>query len=476
MDRNREISFLYVARICFIVAMGGFLFGYDLVVVGGAKPFYESFFGIGERPILQGWVVSSAYVGCLLGALLSGLTADRLGRKWLLVFAAVLFSVSALGMALAQTVSALVVFRILCGIGIGMASTLSPMYIAEVSPSAYRGRLVAFNQLAIVIGILVAQVVNLLIAQPVPADFSAMQIAESWNGLYGWRWMFGAVAVPSALFFFLMFFVPESPRWLVKNGRTDRAGRILEAIGGKFRAEEEMREIRKSLDLEKENPSSFSDLFDARLLPVLSLGIFIAVFSQWTGINVIFNYAEEIFLSAGYPISGMMLNIVITGIVNLVFTFIAIATVDRFGRKPLFCAGAGGLAVIFLVLGTCYFMKLTGVFMLLLVVSAIACFAMTIGPVSWVMISELFPNRIRGAAMSLAVLSLWIGCTTLTLSFPILKHTLGASGTFWVYGGICTVSLLVCLRYLPETKGKSLEQIEEELIGPTVSRNPDRDI
>lgn len=469
---KQNFSLFYVARICFIVAMGGFLFGYDLVVVGGAKPFYEAFFSLTEKPILRGWVVSSAYVGCLLGAVFSGLLADRLGRKLLLIFAAVVFTASAIGMAVAPAVWLLVIFRILCGVGIGMASALSPMYIAEVSPSSCRGRMVAFNQLAIVIGILAAQIVNLTIAQAVPEGVTVAEIAESWNGLYGWRWMFGAVAVPSSCFFLLMFFVPESPRWLAKKGRENAAMTILETIGGKEQADFEMREIRKSLDLEKENASKLSDLANRRYWPVIALGIFIAVFSQWTGINVIFNYAEEIFVSAGYPISGMMMNIVITGVVNLIFTFVAIATVDRFGRKPLFCAGAGGLAVIFLTLGTCYFLQLTGLFMLILVVSAIACFAMTIGPVSWVMISELFPNRIRGAAMSLAVFSLWVGCTTLTLSFPSLNHFLGASGTFGIYGGICAAAFFVCLRFLPETKGKSLEQIEEELVGSHVDSTP----
>lgn len=460
---DKKGSLVYVSLVCFVATLGGFLFGYDLVVIGGAKPFYEALFGITGNPVLQGWVISCAYVGCLFGAIIAGSLTDRLGRKPLLIFSGLLFGGSAIGMALAASVTMLVLFRIICGLGIGIASTLSPMYIAEITPREYRGRFVAFNQLAIVIGILAAQVVNYFIAQKIPVGSTPEYIAASWNAIYGWRWMLAAITVPSACFFTFMFFVPESPRWLAGKGKTESAKRVLTAVGGTEFAENEIDDIAQTLQNDTETTSRLRDLLEPRLRPIITLGIFIAVYSQWCGINVIFNYADEIFRAAGYELDGMMFNIVVTGLVNLVFTFVAIATVDSWGRRPLFCLGSGGLGLIFIILGTCYHYQMTGLLMLLLVVAAIGCFAMTIGPMSWVIIAELFPNRVRGAAMSVAVFALWMGCTTLTLTFPWLNHTCGASGTFWLYGAISLAAFGVLVRYLPETKGKSLEQIEREL-------------
>ena len=500
---NVKFSQAFLWRVCVIAAMGGLLFGYDLLVIGGAKPFYESYFGIYNNPWMQGWVMSSAVVGCLIGVLLAGTLADLFGRKKLLLLAAVMFTATAIGMALSDSVTTFCTFRIVGGMGIGLASALSPMFIAEISPRQYRGRFVSFNQLTIVIGILTAQIVNLIIADFVAPSLTPQEITVSlkdvdtqarakiaeakdrgandqeidriqkesntqradlllgsWNGQWGWRCMFGAGAFPAGLFLLLMFFVPESPRWLVKNGKSSKARSILANVGGDNYADEEIRDIEQTISSDTQGQVRFSELLEHRMFPVLALGIFLAVFQQWCGINVIFYYAEEVFRSAGYEVSGLMFNIVITGIINLVFTFVAIATVDRLGRRPLMLLGAGGLAVVYAVLGYCYFVGMTGPVMLVLVLCVLACFAMTLGPMVWVVLAEIFPNRIRGAAMSVAVASLWIANFVLAQTFPILNGALGTSGTFWIYGGICAVSFVVIFLKLPETKGKSLEEIE----------------
>ena len=455
----------FIWLICLVAAMGGLLFGYDWVVIGGAKPFYEPYFGITDAtPFLRGFAQSSALFGCLVGAVLSGIISDKSGRKKLLILSGLLFTVSAVGTAFAGSFIAFNVFRIIGGVGIGLASNLSPMYIAEISPARMRGRFVSINQLTIVIGILVAQIVNWLIARPVPEGASTEYILASWNGQSGWRWMFGAETVPAFLFFLLMFFVPESPRWLIKYGRDKQAAGILSRLGGAGHAETTIEDIKKTLAGEEIARVNFRDLLEPKLRRIVILGVFLAVLQQWCGINVIFNYAQEVFTAAGYDVSGIMLNIVITGIVNLLFTFVAIYTVDRFGRRILMLIGAGGLAGIYAILGAGYYFKSTGVHMLVLVISAIACYAMSLAPITWVVISEIFPNRIRGAAMSVAVFSLWAGCTALTLTFPYLKAGLGAHGAFWLYGVICVIGFIVILIKLPETRGKSLEDIERELV------------
>ncbi len=464
MDIHEKYNMKYIWAISLVAAMGGLLFGYDWVVIGGAKLFYEPFFGIIEKPALQGWAMSSALVGCLFGALVSGVLTDRLGRKRLLILSGFLFTISAIGTAMAKDFTWFNIFRWIGGVGIGLASNLSPMYIAEISPAKMRGRFVSINQLTIVIGILAAQIINMLIARPVPEDATVEFILNSWNGQTGWRWMFGAEIVPATAFFLFMFFVPESPRWLAKYGRDEEALGILSRIGGKVHAESEMAEIKNTLAAEEIARVNFRDLLEPKLLKIVGLGVFLAVFQQWCGINVIFNYAQEVFQAAGYGVSAIMFNIVVTGIVNLAFTFVAIFTVDRFGRRVLMLIGAGGLAGIYAVLGLGYFLQSQGIHMLILVVSAIACYSMSLAPVTWVVISEIFPNRIRGAAMSIAVFSLWAGCTALTFTFPFLRGKLGAHGTFWLYGAICVVGFLVIRKRLPETKGKSLEEIEQELI------------
>ena len=453
----------YVAAISLIAALGGLLFGYDFVVIGGARLFFEPYFGLDDA-MRQGWANSCALLGCLLGSLAAGVWSDRFGRKRLLIFSAILFAVTSIGNGLADTFTVFVLWRITGGMAIGLASNLSPMYIAEVAPAAMRGRLVSINQLTIVLGILLAQAVNWWIGRGAPAGTTTLEMAHSWYGQYAWRWMFALTAIPACCFFLGLFAVPESPRWLARNGRREAARKVLVRIGGEEYASAAMTQIESTLGDQSEKVD-FRALLDPKLTRVLTLGIVLAVFQQWCGINVIFNYAKEVFFAAGYDLSDTLMNIAWTGSVNLAFTLAAFGIVDRGGRRPLLLGGALGLAVIYGLLGWCFQTDTKGLAPLALVLAAIGCFAMTLGPTAWVVISEIFPNRIRGAAMAVAVASLWIGCFVLTYTFPLLNYWLGAAGTFWVYAGICLAGLAFLTVRLPETKGKSLEQIERELVG-----------
>jgi len=464
MELRPAYNMRYIWATTLVSAMGGLLFGYDWVVIGGAKPFYEKFFGL-TTPSQVGWAMSSALVGCLVGSLVSGGLSDRFGRKKLLILAALLFTGTGVGTAFAPSFAFFIANRLLGGVAIGLASNLSPMYIAEISPAATRGRFVSVNQLTIVIGILAAQLVNWLIAEPVPAGASAADILASWNGQAGWRWMFGAEAVPALLFFVLMFLVPESPRWLVKKGRPEEALRVLSKVGGAGFAEAALADIKATLSAGEIGRVRFRDLVEPGLAKVLLIGVALAVYQQWCGINVIFYYAEEIFTAAGYGVSDVLFNIVVTGTVNLIFTLVAIRLVDRLGRKPLMLAGSAGLAVVFGLIGVSYAVHSSGFHLLVLVVAAMALYALSLAPVTWVLLSEIFPNRIRGAAMSVSTFSLWSACFVLTYTFPLLNKGLGPAGTFWIYAGISVIGFAFIRSRVRETKGRTLEQIERELVG-----------
>jgi len=428
---NYSRGFLYF--ICAVSAMGGLLFGYDWVVIGGAKPFYELYFGISDSPLLQGVAMSTALVGCLIGALVAGAAADKYGRKPLLIVAAVLFTVSAIATGLFNDFTLFNIARFIGGMGIGVASALSPMYIAEVSPTEIRGRMVSLNQMTIVLGILAAQVVNMLLAR----DTSVAE-SQAWNLEWGWRWMFWAETQPAALFLLMSFFIPESPVYL------------------------RMKAAMTSQQTERE--AGLKELMQSKYAKVLLLGLVIAVFQQWCGTNVIFNYAQEIFVGAGFDVDGMFINIVITGIANVIFTVVALYTIEKWGRRTLILLGAGGLGLIYLTLGTCYFFEVKGFAMVCLVVAAISTYAMTLGPVTWTLLAEIFPNRIRGIAMATCTFALWVGCCTLTFSFPSMNAALGSSGSFWIYSAICFCAFIFLFRRCPETKGKSLEELEKELV------------
>ena len=449
-------------------ALGGLLFGYDWVVIGGAKPFYEVYFSV-HSAHLQGWAMSCALVGCLFGALAAGVLSDRFGRKRLLTLAALVFALSSLGTAIANNFDVFVCWRILGGFAIGLASSVSPMYIAEISPSHLRGRLVSMNQMAIVFGILLAQIVNWLIARPVPPGATETAILASWNGQLAWRWMFGVTALPSLLFLIATFFIPESPRWLAAAGREALALSVLERIAGRDYARRVMEDFRCASG-NGERISLRRELMLPGVARALILGIVLAVLQQWCGINVIFNYAQEIFAAAGYQISGILFNIVITGAVNVLFTWLALATIDRFGRRVLLLIGISGLVLIYTILGTCYYLHQHGLPMLILVLAAIACYAMSLAPVTWVIIAEIFPNRIRGAAVSIAVTALWIACFLLTYTFPSLNAALSTAGVFWIYAGICLAGGIYLFFRLPETRNRSLEELETTILSGQFTR------
>ena len=455
-------SNVYLWMICMVAALGGLLFGYDWVVIGGAKPFYEAYFAVTE-PGMSGWLMSSALVGCVAGALCAGTAADRFGRRPALVVAAVLFTASAIGTAWSGGTMSFAIFRIVGGVGIGLASGLSPMYIAEVSPAASRGRFVAINQLTIVIGVLLAQLVNLWIARPVPPGTDAQSLLHSWNAQHGWRWMFLCEGVPAALFLLLVMVIPESPRWLSRVGRHDKAAGILERIGGKAYAGDVLAAIRASQVGRAPDRAALRPLLAREVRPMLVIGVVLAVFQQWCGINVIFNYAQDIFASAGFDVNDTLKSIVATGSVNLVFTVLALRLVDSWGRRRLMLLGSGALAVIYALVGGAYAMHVLGLPVLILVLAAIAVYATTLAPVTWVLLAEIFPDRIRAQAVALGTFALWTACFVLTYTFPWLNAHLGPAGSFWVYGGICVAGFLFILRRVPETAGVSLDAMEDVL-------------
>lgn len=500
---TRKINFPYVLFISLVSALGGLLFGYDWVVIGGAQPHYESYFiahsqlwaaaKAGTASVrfewLQGFAMSSALWGTLIGAMVSGWIADRFGRKKPLVISAFLFTLSAIWVgaidqpwwfggssAIFNGFGGFMTARIIGGIGIGLASMLSPLFIAEVSPSAYRGRLVSLNQLTIVIGILAAQMTNYWIGRfHAPADPSLIEAARlQWSGdmaAHGWRWMFLAGAFPAGLFLVMSFFLPESPRWLTKSGKSEKAGQVLGKIGSKEFARFELDEIQASL-VNETRKVNLRHLFEKGMPRILLIGIVLAVLQQWCGINVIYNYATDIFSAAGIDKTNVLFTILLTGIVNLIFTFVGMALVDKLGRKTLMLIGTGGLTVIYALMGAAFLfiskdpanLNVLSLPTLVLVLMAIAVYGTTLAPVTWVLLSEIFPNRIRATAMSIGTFSLWIGCTVLTMTFPMLNSTLKASGTFWLYGGICILGFFFVQRMLVETKGKSLEQLEKDLV------------
>lgn len=455
---------IFIYFICLVSAMGGLLFGYDWVVIGGAKPFYEAFFDISGNEGMQALAMSIALLGCLLGATMAGFLADKYGRKKLLIFSAFVFFVSSWGTGASNNIPTFILARLVGGIAIGLAADLSPMYIAEVAPAHIRGKLVTLNQLTIVIGILGAQIVNMLIAEPVAAEATATDILNSWNGQSGWRWMFWAVCIPSGIFFLLSMFIPESPRWLVGAGQNEQAQKVLTSIGGTEYAKSELESYAKANTSAHSEKGTLSLLFSSKMRNVLVIGIVIAMFQQWSGTNVIFNYAQEIFQAAGYGISDVLMNIVVTGIANLIFTFVAIYTVERLGRKTLMLIGSLGLAGIYTLLGLSYFFEFKGFIMIVFVVLAIGFYAMSLGPITWVLLSEIFPNKVRGVAMAVCTAALWIASFLLTYTFPFLNSGLGTGGTFMLYAAICFFGFIFVLRRIPETKGKSLENIEKELI------------
>jgi SP family xylose:H+ symportor-like MFS transporter len=452
----------YLLWIATVAALGGFLFGYDWVVIGGAKPFYEAYFHL-TTDTLIGWANSCALVGCLAGSLLSGMIGDRLGRKRSLLLAGALFAVSSVLTGWAHSFTAFITWRIVGGLAIGLASNISPMYIAEISPAQWRGRLVSLNQLAIVCGILGAQVFDWQIGTRGAHLFSGSLSAIAWNTQFGWRWMFTAVAVPAVLLFVLASVIPESPRWLIARHRTTEAQTVLARMGGREYADTMVHSMETHLQHDRVRETGWRELASPGVRRLVLIGIGLAVLQQWSGINILFNYAEDVYRSAGYGVNDILFNIVITGAINLVFTLLAMLFVDRIGRRFLMLLGCASVGVVHIALAIVYHMHLHGLPILLLTLCAIGCYAMTLAPVTWVLITEIFPNRIRARGVSLAVSALWASSFLLTFSFPALTGAFGQSGAFVLYGATCLIGWICVRSLVPETKGRSLEQMEDQI-------------
>ena len=450
---------VYLWTIAIVAAMGGLLFGYDWVVIGGARQFYEGYFHLTSEQLI-GWANGCALIGCFVGSLLAGYAGERFGRRRVLLVAAILFAISSALTGWSYSFSAFVFWRIVGGTAIGLSSNISPLYIAEISPAAIRGRLVSLNQFAIVSGILLAQIANWQIARPVPDKISPIAFLQSWNVQYGWRWMFCAVVVPAVVFTITSLFIPESPRWLLAKGKEASAFEVLTKIGGRSYAQSEVANIKRTLHLEESMETSWRELRMPGIRKIVSIGVALAVLQQWTGINILFNYAAEVYRSAGYGENDIFLNIVITGTINLIFTVLAMLIVDRVGRRPMMLYGCIGIGLSHILSGVAYHAGWHGRAVLLLTLSAIACYALTLAPVTWVLISEIFPNRIRSQGVSLAVCALWLSSFALTYTFPWINRNLGSSGTFLGYGVICVIGAIFVSLFVPETKGQTLEEIE----------------
>ena len=454
----------YVWGIALVAALGGLLFGYDWVVIGGARQFFEVYFHLRSASAV-GWANSCALVGCFAGSLIAGTLGDRYGRKPVLLVSAVLFAVSSLLTGWATSFTSFIVWRIAGGVAIGLSSNISPLYIAEVSPAAHRGRLVSLNQFAVVIGILLAQIANWRIAAPVTEGASPEALLASWNVQSGWRWMFTAVAVPAVIFLVASLAIPESPRWLLIRGRTEQALKVLRKIGGgPDYATSEAAAITKALRDEELSTATWRGLLQPRVRRVLIIGIVLAVLQQWSGINILFNYAEEVYRAAGLGANQILFDIVVTGTINLLFTLIAMAVVDRVGRRPLMLIGSFGIGISHLLAGSAYHTGQRGAPVLVLTLCAIACYAMTLAPLTWVLIAEIFPNRVRSLGVSAAVSALWISSFALTYSFPFISRSLGSGGSFFTYGVICLIGAVFVFFFVPETKGSTLEEIEARTI------------
>ncbi|MDI1322578.1 MAG: sugar porter family MFS transporter [Algoriphagus sp.] len=467
MDSSIKYNQTYIWLISLTAALGGFLFGYDWVVIGGAKPFYEPYFNI-TSVADQGWGTSSALVGCMAGAILCFGLSDKLGRRGLLIFSGLLFSVSAIGTALADTFWWFNFYRIVGGVAMGIALNLSPLYISELAPPEKRGRLVTINQFLVMLGVLLAQIANWQISLldtdlAENADFAA--IAASWSGQEGWRWMFGAETIPALLFFILMFFVPESTRWLIKNNQQDKAYRVLTKIGGEVYAKASVSETLSTLSEGDLGEVNFRELLKKNVVKLLAIGIFLAFLQQWSGINVVIYYAADIFQAAGFTLKQMMLNIVVIGGVMVASIFVTFATVDKYGRKSILLVCLAAMTLLYAGLGYSFYADLGGTPVVVLVLLNVMFYSISLAPLLWVLLSEIFPTRVRGAAISIGALAHWIGNFTLTYSFPAIKENLGWANNFWLYGVICAAGFVIIWLVLPETKGKSLEEIEKELGG-----------
>jgi MFS transporter, SP family, arabinose:H+ symporter len=437
----------FVTLVSIVAAIGGLLFGYDTAVISGAIGFMQQKFNLDS--VMTGWAVSCLMIGAIIGAGFAGALSDRFGRKRMLILAAILFSVGSIGSAIPTTISQFVVARVVGGIGIGVSSTLVPLYIAEIAPARYRGRLVSLNQLAIVIGISAIYFVNRTVANAGGPE---------WDISTGWRWMFGLGIAPGLVFMLLLLLVPESPRWLEKQGRGDTAIRILERINGPQRAQLELADIRESL---KNETGSIGQLFQGGFRIALLVGVVLAILQQVTGINAIMYYAPEIFKKTGAGTDASLTQTIIVGAVNFIFTLVSLWLIDRVGRKVLLLIGSALMAISLLVVGYAFHTGNTaGPLVLVFVLLFVAAFAVSFGPIVWLIIAEIFPTRVRGRATAIASVALWAADYVVSQTFPVLLSGVGSAITFWMFAIMSIIAFLFTLSVVPETKGRSLEDIE----------------
>ncbi len=448
---SAKLNVRYLIFLTLVAALGGFLFGYDTAVISGATDFLQERFQLSDLKL--GWATGSALIGCIIGSALAGSYSDRFGRRNGLIVAAILYSVSAIGSAIPQNLIQLSIARIIGGIGVGAASLLSPLYIAEIAPEKIRGRLVTLVQFAILIGMIVVYFVNARIAAA--GD-------TAWNVSLGWRWMFGSETLPALLFGFALMFVPETPRWLIKQGRVSQGTEILQRIGGPGHAHNELHAIQNAVEHEQ---GDFRELFRRRYIPPLIIGIGLAILCQATGINVVMYYAPRIFVSAGLDRSAAMSQTVLIGLTQLVCTCVSFRLVDGMGRKYCLLLSSAGMALALGALGIAYgWDQCPNLVLLLCVLAYVGSFALGMGAVPWVILSEIYPTRLRGRAMSLAIFFIWFTNYWVSQLFPHLLKTMG-NNVFWIFTAMCVIAFLFAWRIIPETKGKTLEQIEHEMLG-----------
>ena len=441
-------SSYFVFKVSIVAAIGGLLFGYDTAVIAGVIGYLQKKFSL--SPALVGSAASSAIWGCIIGAMFAGYISDKIGRRKSLFITAILFFLSSVLACLANSLTTFIIARLIGGIGIGAASMLSPLYISEIAPAKIRGKLVSIYQLAIVIGINLIYFVNLKIAAY--GD-------ESWDIEYGWRYMLASGILPALVFFILLFLVPESPRWLIKQNKYSEAADVMDKVYGQEISREVITEIESAI---KNESGTISELFSPGLRIAMIVGIVLALFSQITGINAIIYYAPEIFKTAGFGVQSALAQTVILGLVNTAFTFVAIFLIDKLGRKKLLLYGVTGMMLSLFAIGLCYYLKLSGgPWLLIFIMLYIASFASSLGPIPWVIISEIFPTKMRGIAMSFATVVLWVGVVLITQLTPLMLGQLGGAVTFWVFMVNAFLLILFTWKVIPETRQKSLEEIEQ---------------
>jgi MFS transporter, SP family, arabinose:H+ symporter len=451
MNSTASSSIRFVLFATGVTAIGGFLFGYDTAVINGANSYLKSYLHL--SPAQEGTAGASAILGCIPGAMCAGFLSDRFGRKRMLFLCALLYAVSGVLSAIPSAFDQFLVARFISGLGIGASSIICPIYIAEISPEKWRGRLGSLFQLGIVTGIFVTLFVNTVIQGM--GD-------EAWNTTSGWRWMLGMEVAPALVFMALLSMVPESPRWLAQKGHEAQARDILQRVGGLGYAASEMAGIQDAMDSASSDEGRLSDLFTGGFFKPIALGVSLMACSQFCGINAIMYYSTKIFVAAGAGKNAAFTSSVWVGLINLLFTFVAIGLVDKIGRRALLLVGTAVQALALGLVGWMFKTHQTGVGLLVCVILFIAAFAVAMGPIGWLFCSEIFPNKVRGRAMSIAAFTVWVSCYVVAQTFPMLNDSpaIGPALTFWVYAAVSLVSFLFVLACIPETKGRSLEEIE----------------